>query len=80
MRRGGNLSPLAALYAGRYEVQERGEKVFRLQVGDREEAVSVDLLKQNTQTEPVQPAAPPKRGRLPGSAASSTTAAFRCQH
>ena len=31
-------------YAGPYAVLERGEKVFRLQVGDREEAVSVDRL------------------------------------
>jgi hypothetical protein len=39
--------------------------VFRLQVGDREEAVSVDRLKPHTGAEPVQPAAPPRRGRPP---------------
>jgi hypothetical protein len=75
VRRGGNLSPLAPLYLGPYSVQERGE-VFRLQVGDREEAVSVDRLKPHTRAEPVQPVAPPKGGQPPGSA---TTAAFRCQ-
>jgi hypothetical protein len=80
VRRGDNLSPLAPLYVEPYTVQERGEKVFRLQVGDREEAVSVDRLKPHTRAEPVQPAAPPKGGQPPGSAASSTTAAFRCQH
>ncbi len=63
-------------YAGPYLVLERGEKVFRLQVGNREEAVSVDRLKPHTGAEPVQLATPPKRGRPPGSAASSTTAAF----
>ncbi len=66
VRRGGNLLPLAPLYAGRYAVLERGE-VFRLQVGNREEVVSVDCLKPHTGAEPVQPAAPPKRGRPPGS-------------
>ncbi len=76
VRRGGNLPPLAPLNAGPYAVLERGEKVFRLQVGDREEAASVDRLKLHTGAEPVQPAAPLKRGRPPGSAASSTTAAF----
>jgi hypothetical protein len=80
VRRGGTLLPFAPLYAGPYAVLERGEKVFRLQVGDREEAVSVDRLKPHTGAEPVQPAAQPKRGRPPGSAPSSTTAAFGRQH
>jgi transposase InsO family protein len=40
IRRGGVLLPFAPLYAGPYTVLERGEKVFRLQVGDREEAVA----------------------------------------
>ncbi len=75
IRRGGALSPFAQLYAGPYSVLERGEKVFRLQVGDREEVVSVDRPKPHTGAEPVQPAAPPRRGRPPGSAASSTAAA-----
>ncbi len=74
------MPPFAPLYAGPYAVLERGEKVFRLQVGDREEAVSLDRLKPHTGAEPVQPAVPPKRGRPPGSAASSTTAAFGRQH
>ncbi len=39
VRRGGNLPPLAPLYAGPYAVLEQGEKVFRLQVGDRKETV-----------------------------------------
>jgi hypothetical protein len=76
IRRGGTLPLFAPLYAGPYAVLKWGEKVFRLQVGDREEAVSVDRLKPHTGAEPVQPAASPKRGRPPGSAASSTTAAF----
>jgi hypothetical protein len=79
IRRGGALPLFAPLYAGSYSVLERGEKVFRLQVGDREEAVSVDRLKHHTGAEPVQLAAPPRRGRPPGSAASSTAAACRRQ-
>jgi hypothetical protein len=79
IRRGGTLPPFAPLYAGPYPVLEWGEKVFRLQVGGRQRrvgAVSVDRLKPHTGAEPVQPAVPPRRGRPPGSAASSTTAAF----
>ena len=74
IRRGGALPPFAPLYAGPYSVLERGEKVFRLRVGDREEVVSVDRLKPHTGAEPVQPAVQPRRGRPPGSAASSTAA------
>ncbi len=70
VRRGGTPPPFALLP---YAVLEQGEKIFRLQVGDREEAVSVDRLKPHTGAETVQPATPPKRGRLPGSAASSNT-------
>ncbi len=76
IRRGCNLPPLALLYTGPYAVLERGEKVFHLQVGDRDEAVSVDRLKQHTGAEPVQSAVPLKLGRPLGSAASSTAAAF----
>jgi hypothetical protein len=57
---GGTLPPFVPLYAGPYAVLEGGEKIFRLQVADREEAVSVDRLKTHTGAEPVQPAAPPK--------------------
>ncbi len=76
IRRGGTLLPFAPLYTGPYAVLEQGEKIFRLQVGDREEPVSVDRLKPHTGAEPVQPVVPRKQGRPPGSAASSTTAAF----
>jgi hypothetical protein len=76
VRRGGTLPLFAPLYTGPYTVLELGEKIFRLQVGDREEAVSVDRLKPHMAAEPMQPAVPQKRGRPPGSAASSTTAAF----
>ncbi len=63
IRRGGVLPPFAPMYVGPYAVLERGEKVFWLQVGDREEVVSVDRLKPHTGAETVQPAAPPKVGR-----------------
>ncbi len=65
IRPGGTLLPFAPLYAVPYAVLEQVEKVFRLQLGDREEAVSVDRLKLHTGAEPVQPAVPPKRGRPP---------------
>jgi hypothetical protein len=48
VRRGGNLPLLATLYAGPYKILKRGEKVFWLKVGDREETVSVDCLKLHT--------------------------------
>ncbi len=65
VRRGGNLSPL---YAGPYTVLDRGEKVFRLHVGERDETVSVDRLKPHTGA-----AGGTAKAR---SAASSTAAAY----
>jgi transposase InsO family protein len=45
VRRGGTLPPLSPPYDGPYAVLQRGPKFFKLQIGDREEAVSVDRLK-----------------------------------
>jgi hypothetical protein len=45
-----------------------GVKVFWIKVREKEETVSVDRLKPHTGKVTVQPAAPPKQGRPPGSA------------
>ena len=45
MRVGGQQKPLAAPYAGPYLVVSKGAKTFTIQVGQRQEIVSVDRLK-----------------------------------
>ena len=45
VRRGGSLPPLSPPYQGPYKVLERGPKFFKLQLGPRQERVSVDRLK-----------------------------------
>ncbi len=63
IRNGGTVPPLSPLYSGPYRVLASGPKVFRLQVGEREETVSIDRLKPHRGAAPVQPAQPPSRGR-----------------
>jgi hypothetical protein len=63
VRKGGTIPPLSLLYSGPYRVLASGPKVFRLQVGEREETVSIDRLKPHRGAAPVQPALPPARGR-----------------
>jgi hypothetical protein len=63
VRRGAAADPLAPQYSGPYQVLDKGPKVFKLRVGGREEAVTVDRLKPHLGTSPLQPAAPPPRGR-----------------
>jgi hypothetical protein len=65
VRKGGTVHPLSPLYSGPYKVLSLGLKVFRLQVGELEEAVSIDRLKPHRGVAPVQPAQPPARGRPP---------------
>ena len=63
VRRGGVGKPLADNYDGPFRVLQRGDKVFKLQLGEREDTVSRDRLKPHVaKTEPV-PAAPRQRGR-----------------
>ena len=52
---------------GPYEVLERSDKYFTLQVGSRQDRVSIDRLKVALvdKDQPVQVAQPPKRGRPP---------------
>jgi len=63
VRRGGTTPPLTPPYAGPYEVLEPGEKTFLIRIGNKEDRVSVDRLKPHLGKEPVQPAAPRRRGR-----------------
>jgi len=67
VRRCGVIPPLSPLYTGPFAVVSRSSKVFKLQVGDRQESVSVDRLKPHLGSSPVIPAAPPARGRPPSS-------------
>jgi hypothetical protein len=63
VRRGAAAGPLAPQYTGPFAVIEKRPKFFRLQVGDREEAVTVDRLKPHLGSSPLLPAVPPRRGR-----------------
>ena len=66
VQRGGVGPPLADNYAGPYLVLEKGPKVFKLQVGTREDVVSRDRLKPHVGLAPPAVADPPRRGRPPG--------------
>ena len=65
VQRGGVGPPLADNYAGPYLVLEKGPKVFKLQLGTRQEVVSRDRLKPHVGTAPQVVADPPRRGRPP---------------
>jgi hypothetical protein len=62
---GGQQKPLAAPYAGPYLVVSKGAKTFNIQVGQRQEIVSVDRLKPHTGSGPLTPAEAASRGRPP---------------
>ena len=66
MRRSNVGPPLADNYAGPYLVLEKGPKVFKLQLGTRQEVLSQDRLKPHVGTAPPAVAEPPCR-RLPPS-------------
>jgi hypothetical protein len=65
VRDDGHKPPLSPLYRGPYRVVTRSAKFFRLQLGDKEDSVSVDRLKPVFSTEDVTPVQPPRRGRPP---------------
>jgi hypothetical protein len=65
IRRGGSGPPLAPAYAGPYKVVRPGHKYFVVEVGGRQESVSVDRLKPHLGTSPLPAASPPRRGRPP---------------
>ena len=64
VRRGAPGPPLSPLYDGPYQVVASGPKFFTLQMGGRQDTVSVDRLKPCLTSE-VDPAVPPRRGRPP---------------
>jgi hypothetical protein len=63
IRRSGVAGLLQPQYEGPFRVLQRGSKVFRVQVGDREEDISVDRLKPHLGATPAAVAEPPRRGR-----------------
>ncbi len=65
VRRDGQRPPLAQLYEGPYAVISRREKTFKLQVGPREQVVSLDRLKPHLGSADLQAAVPATRGRPP---------------
>jgi hypothetical protein len=66
VRKGPVGAPLALQFEGPYEVLDRTDKVFRVQCGPRVEVISADRLKPYCGTERPALAAPPRRGRPPG--------------
>jgi len=81
VRHGGARAPLEDSYDGPFKVMERGNKVFKLKIGDKLDTVTRDRLKPHTGELPPEPAVPKRRGRPPGtgggSGASSAAAAER---
>jgi len=69
VQKGGQLPPLAQPYSGPYKVLEQGPKYFRLDIGGKDTAVSVDRLKPHTGSAAITPATPPRRGRPPAARA-----------
>ena len=57
------IPTLAPRYHGPYLVLERQSKYFCLQIGSKQDVVSVDRLKPVFSDAPVTPALPPSRGR-----------------
>jgi hypothetical protein len=66
VRRGPVSGPLTPTYEGPYRVVSRCGKVYRIQMGARVEAVSVDRLKPHAGSSVPQAAEPPRRGRPSG--------------
>ena len=63
VRRGGQLKPLVSPYVGPFQVLRGGAKTFTLQIGEKQEVVSVDRLPSHTGTALVSPAVPASRGQ-----------------
>ena len=68
IRRDSHKPPLTPPYEGSYKVLQRGTKSFQIEIGGREEAISVDRLKPAfVDTLLVQLGQPKRRGRPPKS-------------
>ena len=63
VRNGQSGSPLASKYSGPYKVLQQKVKTLLLQIGTRQDWVSMDRIKPHTGLADVQPAQPPQRGR-----------------
>jgi hypothetical protein len=66
VRRGGVGGLTQLLYDGPFKILDRRSKTYMLDMGGKQESVSVDRLKPHTGTGPVEAATPPRRGRPPG--------------
>ena len=67
IRHDAHRNPLQRPYDGPFKVLESGVKTFRVQIGNREEKISIDRLKP-AHLDPSKPAVlaqPPRRGRPP---------------
>ena len=66
VRHDSHRTPLTRPYAGPYRVISHGEKTFTIQMGSKEERISIDRLKPaHCDMDRVQLACPPRRGRPP---------------
>ena len=65
VQKGGARAPLADTYSGPFQVVERGNKFFRVRIGEKLEVVSRDRLKPHRGTGNPEAASPPPRGRPP---------------
>jgi hypothetical protein len=71
IRLGGAITPLAQLYTGPYKMLARQAKFSKLEIGGRQETVSVACLKPHLGLAPVVLAASPVRGRPPAAGLGS---------
>ncbi len=65
VKRGQAAPPLTPVYQGPYTVVSRTPKYFVLDLGGRQETVTVDRLKPHLGHQPMEPAVAPRRGRPP---------------
>ena len=65
VKRGQAAPPLTPIYQGPYPVLQRSPKSFVLDLGGRQETVTVERLKPHLGLQPVDPAVAPRRGRPP---------------
>jgi hypothetical protein len=77
VRRGGVGGPTQPLYDGPFRILDRRPKTFVLDMGGKQESVSVDRLKPHPGTGLVEAARPPRRGRPPGPAVAESLLRIR---
>ena len=65
VREDSSVPPLSQLYQGPYKVLGRKDKYFKLQIGSKQDNISVHRLKPVFSNKKVSPALPLPRGRLP---------------